>query len=377
MRQTAILLTVLAILFPGPCRACLWDYDTLEMERQLFPEAHELIAGHFVRHSSTYYKWRIEDRTAKPTGQRTPSDYDDIAVAYDKLGEHDQAIETIEAKIERWPDEYLYESEANLGTFHIHAGRLEEGLTHITKAIEINPDAHFGREVYQKLLVEYLIMRRDEVNSIPSTEVESGEYIGFAKFVLDSRETNNWNSEHEIQSAVKGILGMMRFGNHESPILLEALGDLLIVSENASDSKMLATRAYLKASFGSDAPSIADAYFIKAKNAIGPQYKRGLDEIVADLKSEIAQGEEFFQRICENEQAWATAGKNLDAEFEQEYYITPGLKVKNLHYNPKVKEVSNVFVRILVVVILFIVSLAVVFFLFLNVIRKVPIPEDD
>ena len=113
------------------------------MERQQFPKAQELIVGHFVRHSSTYYKWRISDRNAKELAKRTPADFDDLAVAYDKLGQHDKAIETILAKIKRWPDIHRYESEANLGSFLIHSGRFEEGLGHIDKAIEINPDAHF------------------------------------------------------------------------------------------------------------------------------------------------------------------------------------------------------------------------------------------
>ncbi|MEM7557766.1 MAG: hypothetical protein AAF394_01460 [Planctomycetota bacterium] len=124
MRRLVIAITLLSVLVPRPCLACMWDYETLSMERERFPETYELIAGHFVRHSDAYYRWRIADREAKPQDQRTPLDYDDIAVAFDKLGQHEKAIETIRAKMERWPDERRYESEANLGTFHIHAGRL-------------------------------------------------------------------------------------------------------------------------------------------------------------------------------------------------------------------------------------------------------------
>lgn len=50
-----------------------------------------------------------------------------------------------------------YETAANLGTFYLHAGIFKKVLAYIEKALKINPDAHFGREKYQKLLVEYII----------------------------------------------------------------------------------------------------------------------------------------------------------------------------------------------------------------------------
>ena len=81
IRQLLPVIAAISLIVPEPGFACLWDYDTLAMERQRFPEAHELIAGHFVRHSDAYYEWRISDRTAKPVDQRTPLDFDDIAVA--------------------------------------------------------------------------------------------------------------------------------------------------------------------------------------------------------------------------------------------------------------------------------------------------------
>lgn len=71
--------------------ACAWDHDTIAMERQRFPEAHELIVGYFLRHSDVYYHWRIKDRLKTPFENRTPAQYDDIAVAYDKLGDPPQS----------------------------------------------------------------------------------------------------------------------------------------------------------------------------------------------------------------------------------------------------------------------------------------------
>src|SRR6185295_1221475 len=76
--------------------ACLWDYDTLSMERQRFPNALELITGKFLRHSPEFYRWRIADREAKLKAEPSKlAYYDDLAVAYDKIGDDDKAIETI------------------------------------------------------------------------------------------------------------------------------------------------------------------------------------------------------------------------------------------------------------------------------------------
>lgn len=92
MRSRTLALTVLAIAAPTCGQACLWDYDTLAMERRQFPQAQELVAGHFLRHSDAYYEWRITDRNGKAVAERSAADLDDLAVAYDKLGDHDKAI---------------------------------------------------------------------------------------------------------------------------------------------------------------------------------------------------------------------------------------------------------------------------------------------
>ena len=44
----------------------------------------------------------------------------------------------------------------------------------------------------------------------------------------------------DAQAAVNGVLGMMRFGKHDSPILYEALGDLLSGPMHTIDAKRLA-----------------------------------------------------------------------------------------------------------------------------------------
>ena len=107
--------------------ACLWDSDTLREERDRFPGALELITGKFIRHSRKFYEWRIEDRKARL--QVEPDNlslYDDLAVAYDKVGNQSEAIATILKK--EAISAGMYETAANLGTFHIHAGDFDGGL---------------------------------------------------------------------------------------------------------------------------------------------------------------------------------------------------------------------------------------------------------
>src|SRR6476646_9780391 len=88
--------TLLATLLTSSVAlACLWDYDTIKMERARFPGTLELITGKFLRHSPEFYKWRIENRLKRLKADPTNAALlDDLAAAYDKTGQHDKAIET-------------------------------------------------------------------------------------------------------------------------------------------------------------------------------------------------------------------------------------------------------------------------------------------
>ena len=131
--------------------ACLWDLDTLQMERRRFPGTLEMITGKFVRHSPAYYEWRIQDRRKRMRSPaEDPAVADDLAVAYSKLGRHAEGIALLEQVLAAHPDRY--ETLANLGTIQMLAGNLKVGKEYIDRAIVINPNAHFGREKYQSLL---------------------------------------------------------------------------------------------------------------------------------------------------------------------------------------------------------------------------------
>lgn len=331
-------------------RACLWDSDTIAMERQHFPDAFEAIAGHLLKHSRTYYEWRLMDRPPRLTADAsTVPLYDDLAVAYDKLGDRGHAIFVME--LVETLTAGRYETYANLGTFFLHAGELEKGINLLDVAIQINSEAHFGREVYQKALAEYFLERRKAGATLPLRDLADVADAapgnpgilsagGFAAFLEKKKIPRG-------QAAVKGILGMMHFGDATSPVLLEALGDLLLSPEKSpvtgsplqraisavnKDARHLATRAYLRAS--QTAPEAAKAGYRKLAAATIAIQRVGMKDVKLEdvehaLGVEVGVAEAFVKRIADDESAWAAAGKNLDQEFAKKYYKVPYLPPGN------------------------------------------------
>lgn len=323
IRRIAQLALALLLIAPAQAPACLWDTDTLAMERQRFPEALELIVGKFLRHSREYYHWRISDRLAKiQDDPDNPALYDDLAVAYDKTGQTQKAIDLMLEIEPQFPRRY--QTYANLGTFYIHAGDFESGLEHIEQALQINPNAHFGREEYQKLLVEYLLAKRSGQWQPPSQDFSLlYEPQGFAGYLAHQKGLSvgggDWESEQK--RAVKGILGMMRFGNYQSPQLQAALGDLLLLGDD--DAKLLAARAYLQAARHSDEQASRDRYRELARTAISNQYEARLAVIEAELNEEVRAANAWFEQIQQDEIRWINQGVDVDAAFAAKYYRPP------------------------------------------------------
>ena len=348
------------LLVPSVVAACSWDYDTIKMERTRFPGTLELITGKFLRHSPEFYRWRIADRLKRL--ESAPADaalLDDLAVAYDKTGRHDEAIETARRTERSHPGRY--ETAANLGTFYFHTGRLADGLPHIDRALAINPDAHFGRERVQKRLAEYVVAR-NKAGALPLADVTVRPPTAsddscppdvtvkntFADFL--SPATYGKLGAAESAAAVKGVLGMMAFGKHDSPVLLEALGACLTQGpENAeADAKLLAARAYLKASYEvPDGPARA-AYRALALRALdmqsnrrGPDASVTVEQVEAEFRRELDEGRDWYAALREREVSWLRDGKNPEAEFDLLYAAEPEVSGKDvsdpMHPDDRVK----------------------------------------
>ncbi len=160
---------------------CLWDSDTLRTEATGAPGMVETIVGRFDRYPPLYYEMHLErvatELDADPSDHpKNLAAYDDAGVACDRLGRHDEAIEwmsrkrtaldALPASEDRTEHEYRYLP--NLGTFHAHrwlaAGAdrsdmadIEVARDLIAQAIELNPDAHFGRERYQLMALAWIL----------------------------------------------------------------------------------------------------------------------------------------------------------------------------------------------------------------------------
>jgi tetratricopeptide (TPR) repeat protein len=318
-----------------PVTACLWDYDTLTMERQRFPDTLQLVTGQFLRHTPAFYQWRIEDRLERIKQQPSPELYDDLAVAYEKTGDVEKAIAITLEKEKVYPG--LYETLANLGTFYIHAGQLEMGVEQIDLAIALNPDAHFGREVYQRLLVKYVLAKRSSGRQGLPLDVNRRGWArlsGFAKYLIEAQSVENDPQQRDetLNKALKGILGMMRFGNYQSPILLEALGDLLGSLGTEKDAKRLAARAFLKASYEVKNEGERAAYRKMADDSLDMQTvnhaskdELSLEALEKKFTEELVQANQWFESIADDELAWIKAGLNVDEAFSKKYYRQPAL----------------------------------------------------
>jgi hypothetical protein len=136
----------------------------------------------------------------------------------------------------------------------------------------------------------------------------------------------------EKEAAIKGVLGMIRFANHESPVLLEALGTLL--SEGAAtsfqgDAKRLSARAFLKASYGPVDENTRRDYRAMAEEVLemqvasGPKDKAKLNDLEPMFQQELVEARDWYAELREKELGWIRDGKNPEEEFDKLYDTEP------------------------------------------------------
>jgi len=255
MRFRNVLIAVLLLV--STATACIWDNDTLRDEQRGLPGVFEVLVGQYERRSDFFYHDRIDKMKALlARDANNESAYDNLAVALFRVGQHDQAIATLAEKEKRFPDRYTTAS--NLATFHMLSGDSASAIPLLEKALKVNPDAHFGREKYQLMLAKYLVAAKDAeeystedflgnqpFRTLPSTNPATPSETKLApnyKFAFA-----NWHEAEplgdEDAAAMKGILGMIRFGTDKSPDLYYALGNLL----TKRGDRNLAVRAYARA----------------------------------------------------------------------------------------------------------------------------------
>lgn len=212
------------------------DSDTLANEGKQLPDIVRIVTGRFERNPPLYFQMRIA-RVAKEL-QKDPANlplYDDIAVAYDRLGKGDEAITWMNRKklqlaksSTRSPQktEATYRYYANCGTFWAHRwlrnganrSRIAEMKTArdmIAQAITIKPNAHFGREKYQLMIMNWILDPRVKNDNGSQVSASLGDYISSKLPSDDSTQT-------------KGLSGIIVLGNAwESVDVFHALSGAL------------------------------------------------------------------------------------------------------------------------------------------------------
>ncbi|MEN9353881.1 MAG: hypothetical protein RL318_1206 [Fibrobacterota bacterium] len=307
-------IALLGALLSGAVLACLWDDESVAVEQEPFPSEPELLAGKFTRHSQAFWQWKAADRFAKLEAGKGDAFAlrDDLAVSLDKLGLNDSAIATM--RISHAKDPSRYETLANLGTFLFHGGKLSEGLPFIDSALRVNPDAHFGRERYQRWLVEYALSKGG-VASLPlDTSKEGKGERGYARFVATKLGAKALSDEARAK-AVTGVLGMMRFGDHRSPVLLEAYADL--VRKRDRTGRAMAVMAYLKAAKMSG-KTVAERYRLLAVDC--SESASALRTSEANLDRLLAEGDDHFASITWFEASWIAKGVDVDSAYREQFF---------------------------------------------------------
>jgi len=206
---------------------CLWDRDTLRVEAEGQEALLHTLLGRFDQFPDEYYEARLARVTKEIASQ--PGDlslYDDAGVACDRIGRAKQALAWMAKKRKALDGlatadtfhEYTYL--ANLGTFHVHRwlreGRDRTDLADvqrahalITKAIELNPKAHFGRERYQLLAIEELLEPQQELEDVLWEISLLTRVTGKNIHALFSQEELD---EAGYSDAVEGVSGLIRLG---------------------------------------------------------------------------------------------------------------------------------------------------------------------
>jgi hypothetical protein len=164
--------------------------------------------------------------------------YDNIAASADRLLQPDQALDALAKKRALldelvasggWHREHEYRYHANRGTVLVHRwlrvgapretaedfADLVQAREHIARAIAINPDAHFWREIVQIEVMNWLLWvcrRSPEESGGSFGERELAEYL-VPRQIPHGVRLNRAPSQLSHEKAVEGLLGLMVLGN--------------------------------------------------------------------------------------------------------------------------------------------------------------------
>lgn len=233
----------LALGLAATALPCINDLDTKRIEKETRFDVRSMVAGRYELNPPKYYEARIE-RIEKELakGSADPNLYDDLSSAYERLGKTDQAIKVIEGKLKlkaKLSKKDTYRYHANLGTFLAHKALavkgkrdkvlLQQALGHLEKAVEINPEAHFGREAAQIELVRALAKDLPEPKYFEHSDKTKNAYFGLAVMGAAQESPDVWvlAARHSTYSESDRQLIYERINNfpEEKEFIFPALED--------------------------------------------------------------------------------------------------------------------------------------------------------
>ncbi len=323
------LLLPLVLTFAVGISACAWDDDTLAAEVNGLPTVADAIVGRIEVNPPLYYERRIQLSTARIAKNSSDFEaYDNLAVAYDKLGKFSEAMSILARKRAAMEGQNLkpkpgdsrdpwYRYHANLGTVLAHEWvrrqpkadqkHLKEAIRQLERSIEINPDAHFGREIVQVKILQMLNRK-----------------FGSAQSETDYLPEGDWHEFVNQQGAAKvieGVIGMMALGaGADSPEMISLIGASL---GNSDGHLTMLTKLRLQEM--AEAKQVPKFIFEPVSHDT-PRDERGVEQTFLKLRANAqtfrANREAFMDKKLK-------AGQHPDShpEFWKGYVATPRLKL--------------------------------------------------
>jgi tetratricopeptide (TPR) repeat protein len=218
-----------SVLTPSRAEACGWSYESYHEEAVALPCVYAVLLGSFPQHTNEYFEAQI--KAADAALLLSPYWLEGLqlkGLALMKLSKLKEAEEVFLQHLKIDPDGYA--SHANLGTLYTFTGDYEKALSHIDKAMEIEPNAHFGREKYHRMLVVYLKDIKDPAahtkNFLGFSITEKQRLSGSSSALASVYKDNNIGDD-----AFDALSSMITvYGAKDMAELYLAFGDLLALS---------------------------------------------------------------------------------------------------------------------------------------------------
>jgi len=140
----------------GGAGACLHlDAESLSFEKN---RSHDLASAILDETNAVDDPQALQARIKELEANRDETNADwwnNLAGAYLRLNRPEAAVKLLEPVVGTFTNDYGMH--ANLGTAYHLLGRYAEAEKEIARDLEINPDAHFGLEIYHLALLQYLV----------------------------------------------------------------------------------------------------------------------------------------------------------------------------------------------------------------------------